>query len=55
MKLDPTIEMLIVDAIRNRMYGSIELKFESGRMVLAKRTETIKPSSRDSRDEVHER
>ena len=53
-KIDPTIEQLLVDAQRERFYGSIELKFEAGRFVIARKSETIKPTSgRDSRsDEV---
>jgi hypothetical protein len=48
--LDPAVEMLLNDMRINRMYGSVEIKFEAGRVVLLKRTETIKPESRDNRD-----
>lgn len=48
--LDPAVEMLLNEMRINRMYGSVEIKFEAGRVVLLKRTETIKPESRDSRD-----
>lgn len=52
VKLDPEIELLLVEAKRDKLYGSIELKFEAGRFVIAKRTETIKPSGgREHRDD----
>ena len=58
-QLDPAIEMLLHDAVRDRMYGSIEFKFEAGSLVLAKRTETIKPqsyrNSREGEDEMKTR
>lgn len=48
--IDPTIELLLAEVVRDKMYGVLELKFEKGQLVLAKRTETIKPiSCRDSR------
>jgi len=50
MKIDPTIEQLVIEAQRDRFYGSLELKFEGGRFVIARKSETIKPlSSRDNR------
>lgn len=56
MRLDPAIQMLLDNAQKERMYGSIEIKFEAGKVVLAKRSETIKPQSyRDSRDEGDEK
>lgn len=55
-KLDPTIELLLAEAERNRFYGTIELKFEAGRLVIARRSETIKPSGgRDNRGDEVER
>lgn len=49
-KIDPTAEQLILDAQRDRFYGALELKFENGRLVIARKTETIKPlSGRDNR------
>ncbi len=30
---------------QSRFYGSLEIKFEAGRVVLMKKTETIKPSN----------
>lgn len=53
-KLDPTVELLLAEAQRNRFYGEITLKFEAGRVVIVRRNETIKPSGgRENRgDEV---
>lgn len=52
MKVDPTIELLLSEATHDKMYGSLEFKFEAGKLVLAKKTETIKPTNyRDSRDD----
>jgi hypothetical protein len=31
-------------------YGSLELKFEAGRVVLVRKTETLKPASDNCRD-----
>ena len=40
----------ILDQLRRAaFYGSLELKFESGEVVLLKKTETIKPNYRDNR------
>jgi len=40
---------------REKFYGSLEIKFEAGRMVLIKKTETIKPNDyRDNRGKQHE-
>ena len=38
---------------QSRFYGTVELKFESGRVVLIRKTETLKPSAdcRDNRGE----
>ena len=34
---------------RSHFYGSLEIKFEAGRVVLLRKTETIKPDHRDTR------
>lgn len=34
---------------RDRFFGSVEIKFEAGRVVLLRKTETIKPDRRDTR------
>ena len=40
---------------RERFYGSLEIKFEAGRVVLIRKTETIKPNDyRDNRGKQHE-
>ena len=35
---------------QSRFYGTVELKFEAGRVVLIRKTETLKPSAQDCRD-----
>lgn len=45
MRIDPTVEQLIVEAQKSGFYGSLELKFEAGRFVIARKSETIKPLS----------
>jgi hypothetical protein len=48
----PEVEILLNEAIRNRLYGTIEVKFESGRVVLIKKSETLKPADdRNTRDQ----
>jgi hypothetical protein len=37
------ISKLTGDLERSRFYGSVELKFEDGRLVLIRKTETFKP------------
>jgi len=40
---------------QGRFYGSLEIKFEGGRVVLVRKTETIKPSNcRDNRGKNNE-
>lgn len=34
----------------SRFFGSVELKFESGRIVLVRKTETLKPTTSNYRD-----
>jgi hypothetical protein len=34
---------ILTNLIRRQFYGSLEIKFEAGRVVLIKKTETIKP------------
>ncbi|KKM97048.1 hypothetical protein LCGC14_1171990 [marine sediment metagenome] len=36
------LEQLLADLEKQRFYGSVEVKFESGRVVLVRKTETIK-------------
>jgi hypothetical protein len=35
---------------RERFYGSVEIKFEAGKPVLFRKTETIKPADSDYRE-----
>jgi hypothetical protein len=35
---------------RCRFFGTLELKFESGRVVLVRKTETLKPTTSNYRD-----
>lgn len=50
--IDPSLELLVREYQREKLYGTIEVKYEAGRIVLLRRMESIKPaSSRDNRDE----
>ena len=40
---------LLAELEQSRFYGSVEIKFEAGRVVLLRKTETIKPDYRDNR------
>jgi hypothetical protein len=52
IEIDPSVEMVLKEYQRERLYGTIEVKYESGRVVLIRRIESIKPASlRDNRDE----
>ena len=46
--------MAVNDLLRSleqsRFFGTLELKFEAGRVVLIRKTETMKPSAQDCRD-----
>ena len=41
---------LLADLERERFYGSVEVKFEAGKVVLLRKTETIKPRDENCRD-----
>ena len=43
------LDTVLTDLERSRFYGSVEIKYEAGRVVLLRKTETIKPDYRDSR------
>lgn len=47
--MDSSVELLLREYERDRLYGSVEIKFEAGKVVLMKRSETIKPALRDNR------
>lgn len=50
------LDRLLADLEHQRFYGSVEIKFEAGRVVLVRKTETIKPEHcRDNRGKYHER
>lgn len=40
-----TIEKLVRELEHQRFYGVVELKFECGRVVLIRKTESIKPNA----------
>lgn len=46
---------LLGDLERAAFWGSLEIKFESGNVVLIKKTETLKPSQRSNRGDYGER
>jgi len=39
------LQQMLSDIERTKFYGSIEVKFEAGKAVLIKRSETFKPTS----------
>jgi hypothetical protein len=51
------IEEILRELERQRFYGAVEVKFEAGRVVLVRKTETLKPAPedyRDNRGKIHE-
>jgi hypothetical protein len=55
-KIDPSAEQLLLQMQCDKLYGEVVVKFESGRVVLLKKTETIKPvDDRNNRSEGDER
>jgi len=40
----PQIDQLLNQLARQRFFGTLEIKLESGKVVLVRKTETIKPS-----------
>ena len=50
--IDPSVELLLSRWQREREYGTLEIKFEAGRVVLMKESRTIKPADyRNTRDQ----
>ena len=53
------LDQLLADLEKQRFYGSLEIKFEAGKVVLLRKTETIKPTvencrtNRGKQDERH--
>ncbi len=44
------VPQMIHELVRHKFYGSIQLNFEAGTLVLIRKTETFKPPTRDSRN-----
>lgn len=52
-----SLTQLLEEVTRERFYGSVEIKFEAGKPVLVRKTETIKPTyagGRDTRGQLDE-
>jgi len=54
-----TVEQILNELSRERFYGTLEIKLESGKVVLLRKTETIKPfpatvDNRDNRVKANE-
>jgi len=50
-----SITEIVHELERSRFYGSLEIKFEAGRVVLLRKTETIKPNNcRETRGEQND-
>ena len=45
-----TLGELLSALARERFFGTIEVKFEAGKVVLLRKTETIKPTEQDCRE-----
>ena len=57
MEMNP-IQALLQEMARRRFYGSLEIKLEAGKVVLLRKTETVKlfaDDCRDNRRKYHER
>ncbi len=44
-----TLHQLLRELEQGRFYGSLEVKFEAGHIVLLRKTETIKPADQNCR------
>ncbi len=44
-----SVVQLLTELERQRFYGSLEIKFEAGKVVLLRKTETIKPTVENCR------
>jgi hypothetical protein len=42
--IDPSVEMVLREFTRDKLYGAVEIKFEAGRVVLIRKSESIKPA-----------
>lgn len=45
-----TVSDILTNLEQERFFGSLEIKFEAGRVVLLRKTETIKPTDENCRD-----
>lgn len=45
-----SLDQLLAELERQRFYGSLEVKLEAGKVVLLRKTETIKPAPESYRD-----
>ncbi len=45
-----SVDQLLTELERQRFYGSLEIKFEAGKVVLLRKTETIKPTVENCRN-----
>ena len=53
IRIDSTADQVLREFERDRLYGEVVIKYEAGRVVIVKRTESIKPADqRSSREEV---
>jgi hypothetical protein len=52
--MSPIIEKVVTELETRRFFGTVEIKFEAGRVVLIRKSETLKPndyrSTRGERD-----
>lgn len=49
--MDSSVELVLRAFEHDRLYGSVEVKYEAGRAVLIKKSETIKPAVRSTRED----
>ena len=45
-----TVDEILSQLARDRFYGSVEIKLEAGKIVLLRKTETIKPTDENCRN-----
>ncbi len=52
LSIDPTAESVLREFEHDKLYGSVTVKYEAGRVVIIQRLESIKPAdNRINRDE----
>lgn len=49
--MDSSVELVLREFEHDKLYGSVEVKYEAGRAVLIKKSETIKPAVRNTRED----